>query len=183
MTAEMLVFLAAPLAAALVIAALHNYMGLHVVARGVIFVDLALAQIAALGALVAFVLGKDIHSASAYVWSLGAVLCGAALFSLVRLRKRKIPQEAIIGITYVVCTAAAVVLVNQLPEGTEHIKGMLVGSILTVSWPDIAKIAAVYAALGLFHWIFRKRFHLLSYEPERAEKERSEEHTSELQSH
>jgi zinc/manganese transport system permease protein len=171
MNSDILLFLLIPFAAALVIGGIHGYFGLHIVARGVIFADLALAQIAALGTLAALVAGHGEHDSVCYFWSFGAVLAGAALFALVRTERRRIPQEALIGITYVMCAAAAILLANKLPERAEHISGMLTGSILTVSWPEVIEMAIVYVLVGGMHWIFRKKFLMVSMEPERAARE------------
>src|SRR3989344_7965248 len=89
-----------PALACLVLTGIHAYLGLHVVERGVIFVDLSLAQVAALGATIAFLTGFDLHGQGAYFVSLGFTLVGAALFALTRARRSRIPQEAIIGIVY-----------------------------------------------------------------------------------
>lgn len=158
----------APFAACLVLVGLHAYMGIHVLARGVIFVDLALAQIAALGATVALLAGFTLEGSAAYGFSLLFALLGAGLFALTRTRRERIPQEAIIGITYVVASAASILAVDRAPHGAEHIKGLLVGSILWVTWPTIARIVAVYMGLGLFHWVFRRRFLQITLDTERA---------------
>ncbi len=150
----------APFAACLVLVGLHAYMGIHVLARGVIFVDLALAQLVALGATVALLAGFTLEGNAAYGFSL--------LFALTRTRRERIPQEAIIGITYVVASAASILAVDRAPHGAEHIKGLLVGSILWVTWPTIARIVAVYMGLGLFHWVFRRRFLQITLDTERA---------------
>ena len=159
----------APLTVCLVLVGLHAYMGIHVLARGVIFVDLALAQIAALGATVALLAGFTLEgNAAAYGFSLLFALLGAGLFALTRTRCEGIPQEAIIGITYVIASAASILAVDRAPHGAEHIKELLVGSILWVTWPTIASIAAVYMGLGLFHWVFRRRFLQITLDTEQA---------------
>ncbi len=155
---EILSFMAAPFVATLAIVAIHVYLGLHVIQREIIFVDLALAQIAALGTTVAFILGIHPEQSLSYVFSLGFVVLGAALFAVTRVREQKIPQEAIIGITYAVATAAAVLVADRAPGGAEHIKEILTGAILWVHWPDIARIAVVYVVVGAIHYLFRKRF-------------------------
>lgn len=163
-----LYFMAAPFVACLLLVGIHAYLGLHVLARGVIFVDLSLAQIAALGSMVAFLIGYDLHSTAAYVISLLATFVGAGVFALTRLRHVRIPQEAIIGIVYAVSAAAGILAVDRAPHGAEHIKQMLVGSILWVTWAEIAKTAGIYTLVGLFHWFFRDRFLTLSFDEERA---------------
>src|SRR5574341_2416135 len=131
---EILKFLLAPFVASLVITGIHVYLGLHVVERGVIFVDLALAQMAALGVTIGFLLGYGLHTSASFWWSLGFTLMGALIFTYSRKYKAKIPQEAFIGIVYAVSAAASILAMSQAPEGTEHLKDMLVGNILTVSW-------------------------------------------------
>jgi zinc/manganese transport system permease protein len=165
-------FLAAPFAASLILTGIHAYLGVHVVERGVIFVDLSLAQIAALGATIALLLpfsGGDPHSREVYWVSLGFTFIGAALFSLIRTRRARIPQEAIIGITYAVASAASILAMSQSTSQAEHLKDMLVGNILAVSWDDVAHTAALYAAVGAFHWLFRRRFLAISLSHEHAE--------------
>src|SRR3979411_1166474 len=162
---EMFLFLLAPFVASLILTGIHAYLGVHVVERGVIFVDLALAQIAALGATVAILLGGDPHSGKTYWISLAFTFLGAAIFSPIRLRHARIPQEAIIGIAYAVASAAAILAMSKATSETEHLKDMLVGNILAVSGPEVAKTALLYGAVGLFHFIFRKQFLLISTNP------------------
>jgi zinc/manganese transport system permease protein len=141
----------------------------HVVERGVIFVDLALAQIAALGATVAILIGMDPHGQGAYWLSLAFTFVGAAVFAFARTRRGHIPQEAFIGIAYAVASAAAILAMSKATGETEHLKDMLVGNILAVSRHDVLKTALLYGAIGVFHYIFRRRFLLISTDPEQAE--------------
>ena len=167
-------FLAAPFAASLILTGIHAYLGVHVVERGVIFVDLSLAQIAALGATIALLMpmsGGDPHAPSVYWVSLGFTFIGAAIFSLVRTRKARIPQEAIIGIAYAVASAAAILAMSKSTSQAEHLKDMLVGNIIAVSWDEVGRTAALYGAIGLFHYVFRRRFLAISLDPQRAEAE------------
>jgi len=166
---EVLPFLLAPFVASLILTGIHAYLGVHVVERGVIFVDLALAQIAALGATVAILAGMDPHGGAAYWISLGFAFLGAAIFSLARVRKAHIPQEAFIGIAYAVASAAAILAMSKATGETEHLKHMLVGNILTVSWNEVGRTALLYGAIGLFHYFFRKNFLLISINPQEAE--------------
>jgi zinc/manganese transport system permease protein len=151
-------FLAAPIAASLIIAGIHAYLGLHVVERGVIFVDLSLAQIASLGAAIAVWYGVDAHSPAVYWWSLGFTLIGAAIFAMIKGQEARIPQEAIIGISYAVASAAVIITMSKASGEAEHLRDMLVGNILSVQWPEVYLTAGIYAAIALFHWIFRKKF-------------------------
>jgi len=155
--------------ACLVITGIHVYLGLHVVSRGVIFVDLALAQIAAMGATFAFLLGYAADSNHAYFYSLLFACIGAAIFSVSRLRKQRIPQEAIIGITFAVASATSILIAARAPQGSEHVEAMLTGALLWVSPAKVVQTALVYAAIGLFHWRFRDRFLTVTLEPDVAE--------------
>ena len=166
---EILAFLILPFIASLILTGIHSYLGVHVVERGVIFVDLALAQIAALGATVAVVAGMDPHGRAAYWISLGFTFLGAAIFAMARTSRGHIPQEAFIGIAYAVASATAILLMSKATGETEHLKDMLVGNILAVSKGEVIKTAVLYAAVGLFHFIFRKKFLLISMNHEKAE--------------
>src|SRR5829696_6834667 len=165
MELSVLEFLAAPFVASLILTGIHAYLGVHVVERGVIFVDLSLAQIAALGATIALLMpftGGDPHAPSVYWVSLGFTFIGAAVFSMIRGQRARIPQEAFIGISYAVASAAAILAMSKATSESEHLKDMLVGNILAVSWPEVGKTAALYGAVGLFHWVFRRQFLTLS---------------------
>src|SRR5690242_6524040 len=162
-------FLLAPFVASLILTGIHAYLGVHVVERGVIFVDLSLAQIAALGTTIAVLYGIEPHSQKAYFVSLAFTFIGAAIFSTIRGQRARIPQEAIIGICYAVASAAAIVAMSKATSESEHLKDMLVGNILAVSWPDVFKTAALYGVIGLFHYRFRKTFLAISLNHEAAE--------------
>src|SRR5437667_6742217 len=164
----MVEFLAVPLLACLLLTAIHVYLGLHVLARGVIFVDLALAQVAALGVTIAFLAGHPIQSEAAYWYALVFTLGGAGLFAVSRTRRTPVPQESIIGIVYAVSAAAAVLVVDRAPQGSEHVKQMLVGNILTVSGTDVARLAVLYAAIGVMHVILAKPLLDISLDPDGA---------------
>src|SRR5437660_8212693 len=167
---EVLQFLILPFLASLILTGIHAYLGVHVVERGVIFVDLALAQIAALGATIAILVGVDPHGTGAYWMSLGFTFVGAAIFSLLRSSRRGIPLEAFIGITYAVASAAAILAMSKATGETEHLKDMLVGNILAVSRYEVIKTAILYGCIGLFHFIFRKKFLAISLNHESSEK-------------
>src|SRR5262245_44752544 len=165
METSMLEFLAAPFVASLILTGIHAYLGVHVVERGVIFVDLSLAQIAALGATIALLMpvsGGDPHAPVVYWISLAFTFLGAAVFAVLRPRDRRIPQEAIIGICYAVASAASILAMSKATSESEHLKDMLVGNILAVSWPEVGKTAVLYGGVGLFHYIFRRRFLAIS---------------------
>ncbi|HXJ39764.1 MAG TPA: metal ABC transporter permease [Bryobacteraceae bacterium] len=168
---DILNFLLAPFIASLILTGIHAYLGVHVVERGVVFVDLALAQIAALGTTMAVLYRLEPHGRGAYWFSLAFTFLGAGVFSVIKAHKARIPQEAVIGISYAVASAAAILAMSKSVEQTEHLKEMLVGNILTVSWPEVQHTALIYGLVGLFHFIFRKKFLLISTDPARAERE------------
>jgi zinc/manganese transport system permease protein len=161
----MLAFLLPPFVASLILTGIHAYLGVHVVERGVIFVDLSLAQIAALGATIALLLpisGGDAHAPVVYWVSLAFTFLGALVFSTIRGHRARIPQEAIIGICYAVASAASILAMSKATSESEHLKDMLVGNILAVSWSEVAKTAALYGAIGIFHFVFRHQFLAIS---------------------
>ena len=165
-------FLAPCFAASLILAGIHAYLGVHVVERGVIFVDLSLAQIAALGATVALLLpfsNGDPHAPFVYWISLAFTFMGAFIFSTIRSKRGRIPQEAIIGICYAVASAAAILAMSKATSESEHLKDMLVGNILAVSWAEVAKTAVLYGVIGAFHFVFRHKFLAISMNHEKAE--------------
>ncbi len=171
MDSATLMFLAAPFVASLILTGIHAYLGVHVVERGVIFVDLSLAQIAALGAAIALLLpvtGGDAHAPAVYWISLGFTFIGALVFSTIRGHRARIPQEAVIGICYAVASAATILAMSKATSESEHLKDMLVGNILAVSWPEVGETAVLYGAIGLFHYLFRKQFLAISMNPEQA---------------
>ena len=163
---SILQFLAPAIAASLIIAGIHAYLGLHVVERGVIFVDLSLAQIASLGAAIAVWQGYDPHTDPQIYWmSLGFTMIGALIFAMVKGHEARIPQEAIIGISYAVASAAVILAMSQATGEAEHLRDMLVGNVLSVQWPEVWRTAAIYVVIGIFHVVFRKRFLEISTDP------------------
>jgi zinc/manganese transport system permease protein len=165
---EMISFMAAPFAACLVLVGIHAYFGIHIIERRVLFVDLAVAQFAALGAVVGLAAGHHPGSLGSTLFAMGFASIAAGIFAITRLRYEKLPQEAIIGITFVVASAAAILVADKAPEGAEHIKETLAGSLLWVTWPTVIKDLIIYSAVGLFHWFLRKRFLLISFDPDEA---------------
>jgi zinc/manganese transport system permease protein len=162
---DYLPFLIWPFLATLVLVGIHVYFGLHVIKRGIIFVDLSLAQVAALGVTVSVLLGFGLDGVVSYMFAFAFALIGGTIFALTRDMEKRVPQEAIIGIVYAVSSAAAIIAVSHSPEGAEHIRYLMVGSLLTVTPLAIGKTAAVYALVGLFHWLARDRFLALSFGP------------------
>jgi zinc/manganese transport system permease protein len=162
----MIEFLWVPFLACLVLTGIHVYLGLHVLARGIIFVDLALAQVAALGITVALLAGHPIQSAAAYWYALAFTFAGSFLFAISRTHRSPIPQEAIIGIVYAVSAAAAVLVVDRAPQGSEYIKQLLVGSILTVTLKEVETLALLYGIVGAVHWAIRRPLLEISFDPQ-----------------
>lgn len=158
-----------PLIACLLLPGILIYFGLHIVRREVIFVDLALAQVAALGTCLSMLLGHDSHSLQTYFWSFGFTLIGAAIFALTRAREhRAVPQEALIGIVYVVAAALGILLLSRSAEGNEELRRTLIGDVLLVNPRDVIKTFVIFSAIGVVHFVFRKKFLMISFEPERA---------------
>ena len=164
--------MALPLLACLLLVLMLPALGQHVLARGVIFVDLALAQIAALGQSVAFLLGAEPHDPAMYYWSFGFTLLGAALFSFLWDREHSVLQEAFIGISFALATAATLLLLANAPHGAEHVRGSLSGEALGwVTWKDIAVMAVLFAIVGTFQFVARRRLLLVSEDPARARRQ------------
>jgi zinc/manganese transport system permease protein len=161
---DALALLALPFAASVVFVLMHAYLGVHVLRRRIVFADLALAQLSALGATVAFANGYPAASAAGFAYALLFTAIGAALLTLIRGLARFVSQEAFVGILYVVATAATILMVDRSPQGAEHVKKILVGSILTVDPADVAKFIALYSVIGMLHWLVRRPVTALSSE-------------------
>lgn len=168
----MLQFMFAPFVMCMILVAIHSYLGLHVIAREVIFVDLSLAQMAGLGSVVALLYGVAPDSRTAFIFSLIFTCIGAALFALTRTRgKGRVPHEAIIGIVYVVASAAAILVADKAPRGAEALHDVMEGAIIWVTPSQIWKKGAAYAALGLLHFVLRRQFFKISFRADEAERE------------
>lgn len=154
-----------PFVAGLVLTGIHAYFGLHVLARGVVFVDLSLAQMAALGLTVAILAGHPVQSDAGYWYAFGFALGGAVLFALARPYEKVLQQEAVIGIVYAVSASLGVLALDRAPQGAEHIKQILIGSILTVTPDEVGHLALLYAAIGAVHLIFRRPLIEVSFDP------------------
>jgi zinc/manganese transport system permease protein len=166
--ADLLALLWAPFLMCLVLTGIHAYLGVHVLAREVVFVDIAMAQIAALGATAAFLVGYEPDTWESYVCGLSATIVGAVVLALTRSRRRHVSQEAVIGVVYAVSSAAAVLLADRAPHGAEQVRTMLVGNLLAVRPSAVVEVALLYAAVGFLHWLCRRPFFLISTDPDAA---------------
>jgi zinc/manganese transport system permease protein len=167
--AEIISVMKWPLVASLLLPGILVYLGLHIVRRGVIFVDLALAQVATLGTCLCLYLGHEPDDPHNYFWSVGFTLAGAALFTFTRQTRRgRVPQEALIGIIYVVAAAAGILLLSKSPHGKEELQRTLVGDLLTVDGPQIIRTFVLFCVIGVVHFIFRRKFIELSFAGEEA---------------
>ncbi len=158
MTTEALLFLAAPFSMCIALIGIHCYLGLHVLSRGVIFVDLALAQVAAFGSALAFIYGHEHHELTAYFYSLGATLIASSFLAYSNRFRFQISQEALIGVIFALSSATIILLTEKMNHGSEHLKQSLVGNLLWVQWQDVVKVSVIYSAVGLIHYLFRKSF-------------------------
>src|SRR5215470_6573543 len=165
-------FLIYPFAASVAFVLIHAYLGVHVLRRNIIFADLALAQLSALGATVAFALGYAPVSPAGFAYAFAFTTLGAALLTATRVLTRFVSQEAFVGILYVAATAATVLVVDRSPQGAEHVKKILIGSILTVEPPELIKFVVLYGVIGLMHWFARRPMLAVAGEAEPAGRSR-----------
>jgi zinc/manganese transport system permease protein len=159
---DILPLLVWPFAASIVLIGIHAYFGLHVLRRGIVFADLALAQISALGATLAFAAGHAAGSSESFFYALGCTVAGAALLTASRRLAPLINQEAFIGVMYVAATAAAILVIDRSPQGAEHVKRILIGSILSVERDRVVELAVVYGLVGIVLWTLHGRLVALS---------------------
>jgi zinc/manganese transport system permease protein len=152
-------FLAAPFALAVLLVGIHAYLGLHVLEREVIFVDISLSQVAALGGAIALFFVHE-HEGVALALTLSLSLCLIVAFGLALLKRfeKSVSQEALIGMTYALASGALILVADKLPHGAEHLKEALIGNILFVTWPQVIETFVIYSVIGILHWIFRKQF-------------------------
>src|SRR5215510_11293636 len=168
MLSDLLTLLWAPFLMCLVLTGIHAYLGVHVLAREVVFVDIAMAQIAAFGATVAFLIGYDTETWQSYAYALTATLVGAVVLALTRSQQRRLSQEAVIGVVYAVSSAAAVLVADRAAHGAEQVRGMLVGNLLAVGPLEVVRVAGLYSLVGVMHWLCRRPFFLISTDPDAA---------------
>jgi zinc/manganese transport system permease protein len=165
---QIISILAAPFVVSVLLVGIHCYLGLHVLARGVIFVDLSLAQVAAFGSTLALLLGYEHHSAEGYFIAFFFTLIASLIFALARREEKQFPQEAIIGVTYAMCSALVILVVDKMAHGAEHMKDLLVGDVLWVTWADVKKTTIIYGIVGMLHFLFRKKLIPASFNHESA---------------
>jgi zinc/manganese transport system permease protein len=139
--------------AALITGVLLSYLGVHVVGRGIVFVDLALGQISSLGVAFAAFIGTGLTSIP-----LIFTLAGALLMSFINIRDKRLKQEAIIGILYAFASALTVLFISKTPHGDSDIQEVLFGNILSVSWSQISSLAIVFGVITLLQLVFFRKF-------------------------
>jgi len=159
---ETLLFLAAPFTVCLLLVGILSYLGNHILSRGIIFIDIAVAQIAALGTMIGILCGLPDGSFGASLFSLGFTLVVVAIFALSKFEHSEISQEVIIGIIYGISLAVAMLLVDITPGGSNFIQETLTGNILWVTWRDVLVTFLVFAGVGLIHLIYGRKFILIS---------------------
>ena len=165
---ELLAIMKWPILACLILPWLLVYLGLHIVRREIIFVDLALAQVAALGTCLSILLGYDVHDWQSYGLSVGFTFVGAIIFTLTRAQSHRVPQEALIGIVYVVAAAAGILVLSQSAGGKEELQRSLIGELLVVTPSEVFQTFGLFVAVGIVHFLFRKQFLRISFAPEQA---------------
>lgn len=155
---EALHFLAAPIVLAMLLVAIHAYLGLHVLSRDVIFIDIGLSQVAALGAAISMFFTPEGEGNLSIIMSLSLCLLVAFGLAVLRRFERKLSQEVLIGMTYAMASGLLILVADKLPHGTEHLKHALIGNILFVTWPQILETFLIYLAVGVLHFLFRRQF-------------------------
>ena len=153
---EALTFLLPPFFMCLTLVGIHCYLGLHVLRRGVIFVDLSLAQVAGLGSTVALLFHFEHHSKGSYFFSLGFTFLAALYFAFTKRFEKYVSQEVLIALVYAFASSMVILVVNSMAHGAEHIKEILVGKILWVTWSEVISTFLIYSVVALLHYIFRK---------------------------
>jgi zinc/manganese transport system permease protein len=161
-------FFRVALLASLILAGIHAYLGFHIVRRGVIFVDLALAQMAALGIALGVVLGVHEDPVKSYLLALSMTLVAAAGFAWLRRHAQRVPLEALIGIIFASAQALVFLVLEKSPAGPEHLKETLVGTLFTVAPHKVTKTAILYAAVGALHFVVRRPLFDITNDPEGA---------------
>ena len=155
---ENILFLAAPITVSILLAGMLSYFGNHILTRGIIFIDIALAQIAALGTMIGLLVGFADGSAAVQIISLIFTLAIISIFALTKFEKQIIPQEAIIGIIYGLGLGIAMLLAEKIPGGSNYITKTITGNILWVTWGDVISVAILFIIVAILHLFLRKQF-------------------------
>jgi zinc/manganese transport system permease protein len=155
---ESFAFLAAPIVLAMLLVAIHAYLGLHVLTRDVIFIDIGLSQVAALGAALSMFIEPEGEGKLSIIFALGLCLFAAFALAVLRRYEKKLSQEVLIGMAYAMASGLLILVADKLPHGTEHLKHALIGNILFVTWPQVIETGIIYGFVGMIHWIYRKQF-------------------------
>ncbi|MFZ5515380.1 MAG: metal ABC transporter permease [Candidatus Zhuqueibacterota bacterium] len=155
---ENLKFLSVPITACILMAGILSYFGNHILSRGIIFIDIALAQIAALGTMIGLLMGFAEGSTSVELISLVFTLVIISIFALTKFEKQVVPQEAIIGIIYGLGLGVAMLLAEKIPGGSNYITKTISGNLLWTSWDDVLSSAVLFAIIGVIHILLRKPF-------------------------
>ena len=148
--------------AGMIVLSTHIPLGREVIRRGIIFIDLAIAQIAGLGIIIAYSFGWDEHGYEAQVFAVATALTGAWLFSLLEKKAGK-HQEALIGIGFILAATAGILILANNPHAGEHLKELLVGQILWVEWPQLLYAGLVSLSVLLIRHVFRHRIGATSF--------------------
>lgn len=154
---DILSFMAPAIVMCIILTAICGYIGIHVVMREVIFIDIALAQIAALGTSFALFWGFEHSDPAALVISLAFTLLSAFMLSGVRRLSSVVPQEAFIGILYATGSAAVLLAGDRLPHGSEYVHDLMCGHLLWVSWGEVGIYSIVFIALGVIFFFIHKK--------------------------
>ena len=159
---EIIIFMAPAICMCIILVGICGYVGIHVVMREVIFIDIALAQIAALGVSFGMFFGLEASDPSIFVISLSCTLLAAFLLSIVRKLKSQVPLEAFIGILYATGAAAVILTGDRLPHGSEHVHDLMMGHLLWVNWKEVILYLIIYSILGTLYFFLHQRLYKIS---------------------
>ncbi|MCP4723991.1 MAG: metal ABC transporter permease [bacterium] len=155
---ETITFLAAPIAGCIVMAGILSYFGNHILTRGLIFIDIALAQIAALGTMIGLLMGFTEDTISVEMVSLLFTMIIITIFALTKFEKQVIPQEAIIGIIYGLGLGLAWLIAEKIPGGSNFLTKTITGNILWITWGKVLAFFILFLLIAFIHYFFRKPF-------------------------
>lgn len=155
-------FLIYPFMGCVLLILIHSYFGIHILERGIIFLDISMAQFIAVGISISFFMGHE--DSGRYLYSVLFAVIGALILSLSRKIARFVNIEAFIGVFYIFSLASSILILDRTPHGIDELKAILNGNVLWISQGEIIKMFILYLVIGLVHLIFRKRFFALTYE-------------------